>query len=168
PPRQPGRKRPRRPAIALPRGRDAGQRGADRRERPGVRLAHQRRAAHQHDRPALERAAHRRGAVPGSAVGPDRVVRVEAGATRKVAQEPARARYNPGVTEPTSIRAEYEKHGAAEFYARSGRNYRNPHEPQVRRSIELAVRTWRPDLSRVLDLAAGSGEVTLALRDRGA
>jgi hypothetical protein len=93
---------------------------------------------------------------------------VAAGAKGQVAQGAAHTRYNPRVTEPSSIRADYEKHGAREFYEKSGAGYRNPHEPQVRRSIESAVRTWRPDLSRVLDLAAGSGEVTLALRDLGA
>jgi SAM-dependent methyltransferase len=67
-----------------------------------------------------------------------------------------------------SIRGEYENHGPAEFYRRFGPGYRNPHEPSVQRSIRLAVGQWRPDLSRVLDLAAGSGEVTLALRDLGA
>jgi hypothetical protein len=72
------------------------------------------------------------------------------------------------VSDPDSIRAAYEKHGAREFYEQSGARYRNPHEPQIRRSLERAVQTWRPDLSRVLDLAAGSGEVTLALRDLGA
>jgi len=67
-----------------------------------------------------------------------------------------------------SIRAEYELRGVRGFYAQSGDDYRNPHEPQVRRCIEMAVKTWRPDLGRVLDLAAGSGEATLALRDLGA
>jgi len=75
----------------------------------------------------------------------------------------------PGDEEPAdSIRGEYEKHGPAEFYRRFGPDYRNPHEDSVRRSIALALDRWRPDLSRVLDLAAGSGEATLALRDLGA
>jgi hypothetical protein len=67
-----------------------------------------------------------------------------------------------------AIRHEYERHGATAFYRNSGRAYRNPHEPQVRRSIASAVERWKPDLSRVLDLAAGSGEATLALRELGA
>ena len=66
-----------------------------------------------------------------------------------------------------AIRHEYEKHGAAAFYGRFGAAYRNPHEPQVVRSIRHAVQTLRPDLSSVLDLAAGSGEATLALRELG-
>lgn len=54
------------------------------------------------------------------------------------------------------------------FYKDEGDEYRNPHEPQIRRSLEIAVRDWDLDVSRVLDLAAGSGEVTLALRHPGA
>jgi len=54
------------------------------------------------------------------------------------------------------------------YYRQSGAKYRNPHEPQIHRSLEIAVRDWKLDLSNVLDLAAGSGEVTLALRDLGA
>jgi SAM-dependent methyltransferase len=74
-----------------------------------------------------------------------------------------------GDDEPAdSIRGEYEKHGPAEFYRRFGPDYRNPHERSVQRSIRLAVGRWRPDLSRVLDLAAGSGEATLVLRELGA
>jgi len=71
-------------------------------------------------------------------------------------------------TPPDSIRGEYEKHGAADYYRKFGATYRNPHESSVRRSITLAVEKWRPDLSHVLDLAAGSGEATLALRELGA
>jgi SAM-dependent methyltransferase len=67
-----------------------------------------------------------------------------------------------------SIRGEYEKHGAADYYRKFGATYRNPHESSVRRSIKLGTEKWRPDLSRVLDLAAGSGEATLALRELGA
>jgi hypothetical protein len=70
--------------------------------------------------------------------------------------------------QPKPIRHEYESHGVDAFYRERGRDYRNPHEPQVRRSLEAAVRDWPLDLTRVLDLAAGSGEVTLALRDLGA
>lgn len=70
--------------------------------------------------------------------------------------------------DPKAIRHEYEAHGAEGYYRARGSDYRNPHEPQVRRSLEIAVRDWKPDLSRVLDLAAGSGEVTLALRELGA
>src|SRR5205814_629571 len=69
--------------------------------------------------------------------------------------------------QPPSIRSEYEKHGVRGFYRDAGAGYRNPHEPQVRRCLAAAVARWKPDLSRVLDLAAGSGEATLALRELG-
>ena len=72
------------------------------------------------------------------------------------------------MSDEPSIRAEYQSRGVGGFYAESGADYRNPHEPQVRRCIRLAVEKWRPDLSRVLDLAAGSGEATLVLRELGA
>src|SRR4051812_16638471 len=68
-----------------------------------------------------------------------------------------------------SIRGEYESHGVEAYYRRFGGQYRNPHEPAVARSLREAVRRWPLDLSgRVLDLAAGSGEATLALRSLGA
>lgn len=67
-----------------------------------------------------------------------------------------------------AIRHEYEDRGVEGFYREAGNRYRNPHEPQIRRSLSVVVREWKLDLSRVLDLAAGSGEVTLSLRDLGA
>jgi len=66
-----------------------------------------------------------------------------------------------------AIRLEYESRGVEGFYQESGDDYRNPHEPQVQRLLEVVVTQWNLDLSRVLDLAAGSGEVSLALRRLG-
>jgi SAM-dependent methyltransferase len=71
-------------------------------------------------------------------------------------------------TKADSIRAAYERHGAEEYYRRFGAEYRNPHEPMIWRALDAAIGKWQPDLSCVLDLAAGSGEVTLFLRERGA
>ena len=67
-----------------------------------------------------------------------------------------------------AIRHEYESHGVEPFYRERGGEYRNPHEPIIARSIEIAARDWKLDLTHVLDLAAGSGEVTLVLRKVGA
>lgn len=67
-----------------------------------------------------------------------------------------------------SIRARYEEHGADGYYRDHADDYSNPHEPEVRQCIEMAVERWSLDLARVLDLAAGSGEATLALRELGA
>ena len=66
-----------------------------------------------------------------------------------------------------AIRHEYESRGVKGFYQDSG-EYRNPHEPQIERLLGIVSGEWNLDLSRVLDLAAGSGEVTLALRGLGA
>ena len=70
--------------------------------------------------------------------------------------------------EQPSIRGEYAEHGVRPYYETHGATYRNPHEPIIREVLTLAVQTWRINLSHVLDLACGSGEVTLALRPLGA
>jgi len=67
-----------------------------------------------------------------------------------------------------SIRNEYERYGAEQYYRRFGARYRNPHEAAVRLAIHSAATAWGLDLSHVLDLACGSGEATLALRELGA
>jgi SAM-dependent methyltransferase len=67
-----------------------------------------------------------------------------------------------------SIRSRYEAVGADAFYRDEGDGYRNPHEPQIADLLVQIAMPWKLDLSDVLDLAAGSGEVTLALRDLGA
>jgi SAM-dependent methyltransferase len=67
-----------------------------------------------------------------------------------------------------SIRGKYERHGAETFYREQGGDYRNPHEQQIGVVLREAARRWNPDLSNVLDLAAGSGEATLVLRELGA
>ena len=64
-----------------------------------------------------------------------------------------------------AIRKQYETHGAQGYYARFGASYRNPHEPIIIDVIAYALTAWPLDTSHVLDLACGSGEVTLALRD---
>jgi SAM-dependent methyltransferase len=74
-----------------------------------------------------------------------------------------------GTTDPPSrtpsIRGEYVEHGVRDYYAQHGDAYRNPHEPIIRELLAMAVGRWQLDLLHVLDLACGSGEVTLALRD---
>ena len=69
---------------------------------------------------------------------------------------------------PQSIRGEYEAHGAEAFYRERGSSYRNPHEPRLLIALDQALARWNLSTISVLDLAAGSGEITLALRDRGA
>ncbi|MCI0392360.1 MAG: class I SAM-dependent methyltransferase [Acidobacteria bacterium] len=69
--------------------------------------------------------------------------------------------------EPFAIRHQYEEHGVEGYYSQSGSDYRNPHEPIIREVLRAAVEQWQLDLMHVLDLACGSGEVTLALRELG-
>jgi hypothetical protein len=69
----------------------------------------------------------------------------------------------PAADQPPSIRAAYERHGARDFYTHHGATYRNPHEKAIHAALRRAVAEWPLDLDHVLDLACGSGEVTLAL-----
>lgn len=70
--------------------------------------------------------------------------------------------------ESAGIRLQYEKHGARGYYERHGAEYRNPHEAAIAQVLHAVVPQWRFDLAHVLDLACGSGEATLVLRELGA
>jgi hypothetical protein len=63
------------------------------------------------------------------------------------------------------VRTGYEKLGIAGFYKSQARSYRNPHEPAIRTLIHRLAGEWNLDLKCVLDLSAGSGEITMALRE---
>lgn len=74
------------------------------------------------------------------------------------------------------IRDAYADHpdGAEGWYRDHGSAYRNPHEAGVRTAIGLALTRWGVDepwgalgTARLLDLACGSGEATLALVEAG-
>ncbi|MEP7188311.1 MAG: class I SAM-dependent methyltransferase [Roseiflexaceae bacterium] len=69
--------------------------------------------------------------------------------------------------EDAAIRAAYEQYGVEGFYQRFGASYRNQHERVIRATLRAAVVRWELPFERVLDLACGSGEVTLALRELG-
>ena len=69
--------------------------------------------------------------------------------------------------EDAAIRSGYEQYGVEGFYQRFGGSYRNPHERVIRALLKAALARWDLPLGSVLDLACGSGEVTLALRDLG-
>ena len=58
--------------------------------------------------------------------------------------------------------------GVASHYDQHGLDYRNPHEPKIVPLLETAIRDIKPDCSHVLDLAAGSGEITRALAPHAA
>ena len=68
----------------------------------------------------------------------------------------------------SAIRKGYEEYSVAGFYEKFGDDYRNPHEAAIQAILPLAVNQWQLDLAKVLDLACGSGEVTLVLKSLGA
>lgn len=74
-------------------------------------------------------------------------------------------RRTPGGMQP--VRKAYEALGAEGFYREQGSTYRNPHEPVIAACLQQAVSQWQLNITDVLDLACGSGEVTLALRALG-
>jgi SAM-dependent methyltransferase len=67
-----------------------------------------------------------------------------------------------------AIRTAYEEYGAEEYYRRFGAEYRNPHEARLGAVIRSSVERNALDLSRVLDLACGSGEATRVVTALGA
>lgn len=67
-----------------------------------------------------------------------------------------------------SIRGHYVAEGVQSFYAQHGADYRNPHEAIIRQIVKTLVTEHDLDLSHILDLACGSGEITLALTELGA
>ncbi len=66
-----------------------------------------------------------------------------------------------------SVRAAYEAWGVEEFYRQYGAVYRNPHEEAIAAILAQALLSVPDGDWLVLDLACGSGEVTLALRQLG-
>lgn len=73
----------------------------------------------------------------------------------------------PDLVKSESIRDKYQKYGVNNFYKKYGNTYYNPHENQINKSIKWVDGNWDIDFSNVLDLAAGSGEVTISLMGCG-
>jgi SAM-dependent methyltransferase len=69
--------------------------------------------------------------------------------------------------EREKIRPQYEALGVAGFYEQFGATYSNPHEPQIKVLLERLISEWNLDLTGVLDLACGSGEVSSVILKRG-
>jgi SAM-dependent methyltransferase len=59
---------------------------------------------------------------------------------------------------------EWYEDGVADHYRRHGDDYRNPHEPVIVELVAKLLHDIRLDTARVLDLAAGAGELTRAIR----
>jgi SAM-dependent methyltransferase len=72
--------------------------------------------------------------------------------------------FRPEPVRPEPVRPGYDELGVDGFYTARAADYRNPHEA----AIIAALADVDVEGLRVLDLACGSGEVTLALRGRGA
>ena len=67
-----------------------------------------------------------------------------------------------------AIRHAYEKYGVKDYYRLHGSDYRNPHEDRIAIVIRRLVEIWNlKPTERILDLACGSGEITLILRQLG-
>ncbi|MDX9719160.1 MAG: class I SAM-dependent methyltransferase [Myxococcota bacterium] len=66
----------------------------------------------------------------------------------------------------SSLHAAYQRHGVVPYYRQHGSAYRNPHEPIIRAIVQDFARQ-SPWSGSILDLACGSGEVTLALLELG-
>ncbi len=85
----------------------------------------------------------------------------------KIAPKFARQSTKPVAISIRPIRQEYEQHSVRGFYESFGAAYRNPHEGAIAKLVALSVDRWQLNCDRVLDLACGSGEVTLALHSLG-
>ncbi|GAA5825742.1 hypothetical protein JCM11251_000356 [Rhodosporidiobolus azoricus] len=68
-----------------------------------------------------------------------------------------------------SMRDNYNTHGVSQYYTLVQESYRNPHFPGLKkvlaRLMDQYVAQEKPKRIRVLDLAAGSGEATIAIND---
>jgi len=71
------------------------------------------------------------------------------------------------INEMDSIRSKYKQFGVKDFYTFHGGDYKNPHELSIKKSIDYIYDNWNLDFSKVLDLAAGKGEITKILEIKG-
>ena len=62
-----------------------------------------------------------------------------------------------------SIRSKYQKYGVKNFYQFNFDQYKNPHEPIIKKSIKYVNDNWNIDLNKTLDLACGTGTITNCL-----
>jgi SAM-dependent methyltransferase len=69
--------------------------------------------------------------------------------------------------EHEKIRPLYEAYGVTGYYGQFGAMYSNPHETQIRILLERLISEWHLNLSSVLDLACGSGEVSSVVLGHG-
>lgn len=68
--------------------------------------------------------------------------------------------------EDFAIRHAYEKYGVNGYYSQYGSDYRNPHEDRLKSVVRQMIERWEiQPTERLLDLACGSGEITLMLHE---
>lgn len=67
---------------------------------------------------------------------------------------------------PPAIRTSYAEEGVDAYYETRGSSYQNPHAAGVQRLVIESL-NWGVDTTKVLDLACGAGEVSLALLSQG-
>lgn len=65
-----------------------------------------------------------------------------------------------------SIRSGYEELGVTDFYKENANTYTNPHEPLIKDLLTEFIFDFNKDL-KILDLCAGSGEITRILKSLG-
>jgi ubiquinone/menaquinone biosynthesis C-methylase UbiE len=65
-----------------------------------------------------------------------------------------------------SFRENYSQ-GVENYYNKFGAAYRNPHEATLRRVFPKALAKWKDHLTfnKILDLACGSGEMTIIVQE---
>jgi hypothetical protein len=63
------------------------------------------------------------------------------------------------------IRKNYQKFGVEDYYKNVKGEYVNPHFDCIEKSIKEVVENYNLDFNNVLDLAAGTGEVTTILKE---
>lgn len=69
---------------------------------------------------------------------------------------------------PAPVRPGYDTLGPEDYYAAHAVDYANPHEPIVKRLVEAWIDRHSPAIdTRILDLACGSGEISVVFRRLG-
>lgn len=81
------------------------------------------------------------------------------------------SKFDSGKTRPfesfNAIRTEYEKYGVENYYKYKGHEYINPHLSDIKLVMDRLEKNGIVDFSNVLDLAAGTGEITNILYKYG-
>lgn len=66
-----------------------------------------------------------------------------------------------------SIYDKYRKYGVKNYYEQFGDEYQNPHKKNLYDAFQYVIDNWNVPYNSVLDMSAGSGEVTTVLMKNG-